>query len=73
MSTAQRINDHSSWIGRSSADSVLPMGTKHKSESSANGAGHLSHYEDKTEDIKASQVKAKQKVAAHASKPMFRN
>ena len=73
MSSAQKINDHGSWIGRSTADSVLPMGTKHKSESSAEGAGHLSHYEDKTEDIKASQVKSKQKVAAHASRPMYRN
>ncbi len=73
MSGGRKISDHSSWVGKSTADSVLPMGTKHKSESSAEGAGHLSTYEDTTEAIKASQLKAKAKIAGHASKPMYRN
>lgn len=73
MSGGQKINDHSFWGGRSSADSVLPMGTKHRSESSAEGAGNLSNYEDITEAIRASQVKSKAKIAGHASRPMFRN
>lgn len=73
MSGGRRINDHSSWVGKSTADSVLPMGTKHKTETSAGGAGSLSTYEDTTDKIRASQVKSKEKIAGHASRPMFRN
>lgn len=73
MSGGRRINDHSSWIGKGSNGTVFPMGCKLKGESSAEGAGELSKYEDTTEAIKASQETAKKKVHAHASKPGYRN
>jgi hypothetical protein len=72
MTGGRRINDHSSWVGKGGKDSVMPMGNKVKHESSAEGAGHASQYEDTTEDIKASQEHNKKKVESHKNNPMKR-
>ncbi|HEY3526725.1 MAG TPA: hypothetical protein VGK47_11045 [Nitrososphaeraceae archaeon] len=56
MSKAQRIDDHSAWMGSSSKDNPLPMETKMKTYSSEEGVGGLNPYEDKEEDIKAQQA-----------------
>jgi hypothetical protein len=55
MSGGRKITDHSTWIGSGSESSVLPMGTKSKMMSNAEGAGELSHYEDTAETIKSQQ------------------
>lgn len=51
----RRIDDHSSWMGKGSGGSVLPVGAKMKQETSAEGAGAVAKYEDTTETIKAQQ------------------
>jgi hypothetical protein len=73
MSGGQKISDHGSWIGKGGKSSVLPDGVKHKLESSADGFGGLSVYEDTTEKIKAQQEMSKKKVHGHPTKPGFRN
>lgn len=73
-SGGQRIDDHSSWMGSRSPESILPMGVKSKHESSAEGAGSLMKYEDTTESIRASQEEGKKKAKAHPTKqPNYRN
>jgi len=67
------INDHSSWMGKGSNGSVLPMGCKVKSESSAEGAGTLSMYKDTTEAVKEQQVAGISKAKANSMKPGYRN
>lgn len=69
----RKINDHSSWVGKGSNGVVFPSGSKMKSESSADGFGGLSHYEDTTETIKAQQNMSKGKVNSHARKDGHRN
>lgn len=69
----QKINDHGSWIGKGSNGVVYPTGAKMKSESSAEGFGGLSHYEDTTETIKSQQEMSKKKVHAHPMKAGMRN
>jgi hypothetical protein len=69
----QKINDHGSWIGKGSDGTVFPMQAKMKSESSAEGFGGLSHYEDTTEAIKSQQEMNKRKVHAHPHKAGTRN
>lgn len=69
----QKINDHSFWAGKGSNGSVFPMGAKTKDESSAEGFGSLSHYEDTTETIKSQQEMAKKKVHGHPQKVGHRN
>jgi hypothetical protein len=49
------------------------MGAKTKNESSAEGFGALSHYEDTTEAIKSQQMMNKSKVHGHPQKPGHRN
>ena len=71
--SGRKINDHSSWIGKGSNGVVFPTGAKMKSESSSEGFGGLSHYEDTTETIKAQQEMNKKKVHSHAQKPGHRN
>jgi len=56
------INDHSSWMGKGGKDMVMPEGAKTKRESSAEGFGGLSQYEDTTETIKSQQEMSKKKV-----------
>lgn len=72
--SGRRIDDHSSWIGAKGKDAVFPDGPhKTKSESSAEGFGSLSHYEDTTETIKSQQEMSKKKVHGHPQKPGHRN
>lgn len=71
--SGQKINDHSFWAGGRSKESVLPIGSKMKQETSAGGAGELSKYEDTTEAIKSQQEMGKSKVNSHKQKPAFRN
>lgn len=74
MSGGKRIDDHSSWLGKKGKDSVFPDGPyKTKNESSAEGAGKLSNYEDTTEEIKSTQMAAKRKIESHPHKPGTRN
>lgn len=70
--SGRRINDHSAWMGKGSGGSVLPLGSKMKQMSSAEGAGAMGMYEDTSEAIKAQQEgnirKAKsQPMKAHYS------
>ena len=51
----KRIDDHAAWCGKGSGGSVLPLGSKMKQMSSAEGSGSLSHYEDTSETIKSQQ------------------
>lgn len=71
----QRIDDHSFWAGGKGKASVFPDGPhKVKMESSAEGAGAVSHYEDTTEAIKAGQVAGAGKIKARPMKePNYRN
>ena len=74
MAGGQRIDDHSWWAGGKGKDSVFPDGPhKTKDESSAEGAGGLSTYEDTTEKIRAQQVMGTKKIHGHPSKPGTRN
>ena len=74
-SGGQRIDDHSSWMGKGSKGSVFPDGPhKLKMESSAQGAGEVMKYEDTTEAIRASQVEADKKIRSKPMKqPDYRN
>jgi hypothetical protein len=73
MSGGRKISDHSSWVGKGSKGSVFPMGVKTKNESSAEGAGSVSKYEDTTETIKSQQQMGISKAKAHPMKPGHRN
>lgn len=53
--SGRRINDHSSWVGKGSGGSVLPLGSKMKQMGSAEGAGAMGMYEDTSEAIKSQQ------------------
>jgi hypothetical protein len=69
MAGGQKIDDHSFWAGGKSKDSVFPMGVHTKDESSAEGAGDVSTYEDTTERIKFSQEMGKKEIKARPLKP----
>jgi len=69
----RHISDHSFWAGGKSKGSVFPEGVKHKMESSAEGAGGLSSYEDTTETIKRQQEAGIRKAKAHPVKSDYRN
>ena len=62
MSGGQKINDHGFWAGGKSKGSVFPEGVHTKDESSAEGAGGLSYYEDTTEAIKKVQTAGIKKI-----------
>jgi len=64
----QRIDDHSFWAGGKSEGSVFPKGVHLKAESSAEGAGKVSKYEDTTEAIRGVQKAGESKVNAHKQK-----
>ncbi len=69
----QRIDDHQFWAGRPGKDDVFPDGPhKVKSESSAEGDGHLNKYEDTTEAIHSQQEMAKSKSRSHSQRPAYR-
>jgi len=55
MSGGRRIDDRSAWMGSSSSENPLPMSSKERSFSSADGVGELSMYEDTSEAIKSQQ------------------
>lgn len=71
--SGRKINDHSSWVGPAGKNMVMPEGAKTKSESSAEGVGGLSTYEDTTEAIKKQQLMSKAKVNSNPQKPGYRN
>ena len=73
MSTARKISDHGFWGGSKSEGSVFPAEKKVKMESSAEGAGHESYYEDKTEDIRKAQTIADGKAKSHKQKDNYRH
>ncbi|HMK58768.1 MAG TPA: hypothetical protein VK462_06920 [Nitrososphaeraceae archaeon] len=74
-SGGQRIDDHSFWAGKAGKDSRFPDGPhKTKDESSAEGSGSVTKYEDTTEAIKAGQMEGSKKIKAHPMKqPNYRN
>jgi len=67
---AKMIKDHSFWGGKSTDESVLPMGNKIMKVSSAEGAGHLAKYEDTNDEIVANQKASVAKIKANP--PKFR-
>lgn len=71
--SGRKINDHSSWMGGRSKGSVFPEGVKHKSESSAGGAGELGMYQDTTESIRSKQEAGQSKIKSNAVKPGYTN
>ena len=71
-SGGQRIDDHSFWAGKAGKDMVMPQGVHTKNESSAEGDGSLSKYEDTTEAIRDVQVMGAKKAKSHATKPGYR-
>lgn len=73
MSGAQRINEHSAWMGASSKDNPLPMESKEKHYSQEEGVGNLSSYEDKEQDIKAQQNADKRQQRKNPFGPGQRN
>jgi hypothetical protein len=73
-SGGQRIDDHSFWAGAKGKDSVFPDGPhKTKAESSAEGAGSLTKYDDTTERVKSMQVKNTSMAKSRPLKDTFRN
>lgn len=74
-SGGQRIDDHSFWAGSASKDSRFPDGPhKTKDESSAEGSGAVSKYEDTTKAIRTAQVEGSGKIKARPMKqPGYRN
>jgi hypothetical protein len=73
MSGGQRIDDHKFWAGSRSKESVLPLGSKMKQESSVGGAGSVAMYEDTDSAIKSLQEKGEKKVKSHGLKDGYRN
>lgn len=74
MAGGRKIDDHSFWAGGPGKNMVLPDGgAKTKAESSAEGAGHESNYEDTTETIKAQQVAGVGKIKGRPLKANYRN
>lgn len=72
MSGGMKITDHKFFGG--SGSPRFPNGPhKTKDESSAEGFGGLSKYEDTTESIKSQQMMNKSKVHGHPQKPGHRN
>lgn len=69
----QKINDHSFWAGGSSKESPLPMNSKMKQYTSAEGSGSVSSYEDTTETIKKQQEMSNAKIRSHPQKSGYRN
>jgi hypothetical protein len=67
------IKDRSFWAGGPQEGNAVPVGTRAKMESSAEGAGHLSDYPDTSEDIKKGQMAAVGKIKANPIKPGYRN
>lgn len=73
MAGGQKIDDHSFWGGSKSKGSVFPEGNKVKMESSAEGAGKESYYEDTTAAIKSAQDMGVGKAKSHMPKDNYRH
>jgi hypothetical protein len=71
MSGGMHISDHKFFAG--SGSPKFPKGVHHKEESSSEGFGGLSHYEDTSAKIKEQQEMNKRKVHGHPQKPGHRN
>lgn len=71
--SGRRIDDHSAWMGKGSGGSVLPLGSKMKQMSSAEGAGALGQYEDTSEQIKAQQELNIRKAKQQDQRAHYRN
>lgn len=71
--SGRKINDHGFWAGKAGKDMVMPQGVHTKDESSSEGFGALSHYEDTTETIKSQQEMNKKKVHGHPQKSGHKN
>lgn len=71
--SGKKIDDHSFWAGGAGKNMVMPQGVHTKSESSADGDGGLSKYEDTTETIKAQQEMGVKKVRNNPTKSLYRN
>lgn len=69
----RKIDDHKFWAGGAGKNMVMPQGVHTKSESSAEGDGGLSRYEDTTETIKSQQEMGVRKARGHAQKAEHRN
>ena len=73
VSGGQRIDDHSFWAGSKGSASVFPDGPhKVKMESSAEGAGSVSKYEDTTEAIRSTQVEGDKQIKNRPLKAGYR-
>ncbi len=70
--SGQRIDDHSSWVGKGKAGEVFPDGAKRKEERSAEGAGGIMDYPDTTEAIRRDQVAGEAKMRSKPMKPGYR-
>lgn len=73
MSKAQKINDHSAWMGSRGKEYPLPMGSKMKSERSAEGAGKLGEYDQTNEDIVRDQSAGDGKIKGRSMKPGYKH
>jgi hypothetical protein len=72
MAGGQKIDDHSSWVGKGKDGTVFPMGCKTKGASSAEGVGELAQYEDTSDAVKRQQELNKSKVKSHPMRPGYR-
>ena len=73
MAGGQRIDSHEFWAGSRSKGSVFPDGSKVKLESSAEGAGKESYFEDTTAAIKSAQDMGAGKARSHGVKDNYRH
>jgi hypothetical protein len=69
--SGKRIDDHKFFAG--SGSPTFPKGVHTKMESSAEGSGGLSRYEDTTETIREQQVEGMRKAKGHPLKSNYRN
>lgn len=70
--SGKRIDDHAFWAGSKSKESPMPMNSRMKQESSAEGAGSVMKYEDTTEAIKSTQEMGERKAKSHPLKAGYR-
>lgn len=73
MAGGQRIDDHSSWIGKAQKGEVFPSGNKVKFYHSKDGVGSVDMYGDTNEAIQHQQEEGEKKAKSHAQKPGYRN
>lgn len=71
--SGRKIDDHSSFAGKSGKNYPLPEGNKMKAFHSAEGAGHEgSEYPDTSEKIHGEQVKGSGKIRSQKMKEGYR-